>query len=74
MESFNGGSFDDKVKTIADLHNRELHAVSTGFVDTGLDFGSSSVRLIDAPHIGLIAGSETSSTMVGHIWHFLINR
>lgn len=65
-----GDLFDDKVKTIADLHNRELHAVSTGFVDTGLDFGSSSVRLIDAPHIGLIAGSETSSTMVGHIWHF----
>ena len=65
-----GNLFDDKVKTIADLHNRELHAVSTGFVDTGLDFGSSSVRLIDAPHIGLIAGSETSSTMVGHIWHF----
>ena len=46
-----------------------MHAVSTGFVDIGLDFGSSSVRLIDAPHIGLIAGPETSSTMV-HIWHF----
>ena len=65
-----GDLFDDKVKTIADAHNREIHAVATGFVDSGLDFGSSSVHLIDAPHVGLLAGSETSSNMVGHIWHF----
>ena len=65
-----GDRFDDKVKTIADAFNREIQAVSTGFVDSGLDFGSSSVRLIDAPHIGVISGSETSSNMVGHIWHF----
>ncbi len=65
-----GDRFDDLVKTLADAHNREIQAVTTGFVDSGLDFGSSSVRLIDAPHIGVIGGSETSSTMVGHIWHF----
>lgn len=65
-----GSEFDEIVKTTADVHNRELQAVSTGFVDSGLDFGSGSVRLIDAPHIGLIAGSETSSQMVGHIWYF----
>ncbi len=65
-----GDRFDDLVKTIADAHNRELHAVTTGFVDSGLDFGSSSVRLIDAPHIGVIAGEDVSSGMVGHIWHF----
>jgi len=65
-----GDRFDDIVKSVADVHNRELHAVTTGFVDSGLDFGSSSVSLIDAPHIGLISGPETSSQMVGHIWHF----
>jgi hypothetical protein len=65
-----GDRFDDKVKTIADAHNRELHAVTTGYVDSGLDFGSGTVTLIDAPHVGIIGGSETSNTMVGHIWHF----
>ncbi len=65
-----GSEFDEIVKTVADAHNRELQAVATGYVDSGLDFGSSSVRLIDAPHVGLIAGENTSGNMVGHIWHF----
>ena len=65
-----GDDFDDLVKTLADVYNRDIQPVATGFVDSGLDFGSSSVKLIDAPHIGLIAGDGTSSNMVGHIWHF----
>ncbi len=65
-----GEKFDDIVKTAASVFNRDLHPVATGFVDTGKDFGSASVRLIDPPHIGLISGPETSSNNVGHIWHF----
>ncbi len=65
-----GSRFDDIVKTMADAHNREIHAVSTGFVDSGKDFGSSSVTLIDPPKVVLISGEGTSSQMVGHIWHF----
>ncbi|MBO6536995.1 MAG: zinc carboxypeptidase [Balneolaceae bacterium] len=65
-----GARFDDIVKTLADAHNREIHAVTTGFVDSGNDFGSSSVQLIDPPKIVLVSGEGTSSNMVGHIWHF----
>ncbi len=61
--------FDDIVKDAAALLNRELTPVSTGFVTTGKDFGSSSINLVEAPRIGLIAGEGTSSNMVGHIWH-----
>ncbi len=62
--------FDDIVKDAAVLLNRELTPVSTGFVNTGKDFGSSSINLVTAPRIGLIAGEGTSSNMVGHIWHY----
>lgn len=65
-----GARFDDIVKTLADAHNRELQAVTTGFVDSGFDFGSSSVQLIDPPKVILVTGENTSGNMVGHIWHF----
>ncbi|RNC84041.1 MAG: zinc carboxypeptidase [Balneola sp.] len=62
--------FDDIVKDAADLLNRDLTPVSTGFVTTGKDFGSSSINLVKAPRIGLIAGEGTGSNNVGHIWHY----
>lgn len=65
-----GDKFDTIVKTTADLFNRQVEPVATGLVDSGSDFGSSSVHFITAPHVGVLAGSQTSSNMVGHIWHF----
>jgi len=65
-----GAKFDDIVKSTADESGRILTPVSTGFVSSGKDFGSSSVRYITAPKVGLIAGEGTSSNMVGHIWHY----
>ncbi|MEO1022581.1 MAG: M14 family metallopeptidase [Bacteroidota bacterium] len=65
-----GARFDEVVKLTADLFNRTLDAVETGFVDTGKDFGSSYVRYIKAPKVALIAGEGTSGNMVGHVWHY----
>ncbi len=65
-----GSSFDSIVKNTADNFGRVLTPATTGFVDSGKDFGSSSVRYIKAPKVGIIAGEGTSSQMVGHIWHF----
>lgn len=65
-----GDDFDEMVKDAGSLFNRELVPVATGFVTTGKDFGSSSVRFIEAPNVALIAGDGTSSNSVGHIWHF----
>lgn len=62
--------FDTIVKDAAALMNRELVPVASGMVNSGKDFGSSSIRLVTAPRIGLIAGEGTSSNMVGHIWHY----
>lgn len=65
-----GIDFDDIVKEGALLYNRELTPVTTGLVTQGKDFGSSSVRFIDAPRVGVLAGDGTSGNMVGHIWYF----
>jgi len=65
-----GDRFDDIVKDEAAMLNRIVTPVATGFVDSGKDFGSSSVRLIETPKVALISGEGTSSNMVGHIWNF----
>ena len=65
------GRFDDLVTTLADTHGRQLTPVSSGFVDTGADFGSSQVHYIDPPHVGVLIGSPVSSYTSGEVWHFL---
>src|SRR5690606_27557500 len=49
-----------------DIH---LGQTTTSYVDSGKDFGSSSVRTITAPKGALIGGEGTSSLNFGEIWH-----
>lgn len=65
-----GSRFDRLVTDIATRHGEQLQAVSTGFTDSGPDFGSSSVRLLQPPRVALLSGEGTSSGRVGEIWHF----
>lgn len=65
-----GEKFDQIVKDEAGLLNRVVTPVATGFVDSGKDFGSSSVRFLKAPKVALLSGDGTSSNMVGHIWNY----
>jgi hypothetical protein len=62
--------FDVKLVKIANKHERNIQPVSSGFVDSGLDFGSSSVKPINKQKIGLLSGQATSSLSFGEIWHF----
>ncbi|MCP9291565.1 M14 family metallopeptidase [Gracilimonas sediminicola] len=65
-----GDKFDGIVKDEANLLNRIVTPVATGFVDSGKDFGSSSVRYIEKPKVALLSGEGTNSNMVGHIWNY----
>lgn len=65
-----GDTFDEKVKSMAEQFGRVLIPVATGFVESGADFGSSSVHYVDAPKVALLSGEGTSSGDVGHIWHY----
>lgn len=65
-----GDDFDEIVKSAADDFNRDLIPVASGYVESGKDFGSSSVRFVTAPKVALLSGDNTNADMVGHIWHY----
>ena len=65
-----GDRFDRIVRETAAAHQQPLHAVSTGFVERGPDFGSSNVGYIDAPHVAVLAGEPLYSYNVGEVWHY----
>ena len=56
--------------SIANKYQRNLTAVSTGFSETGVDFGSYSVKPIKKQKIAVISGKATSSLSFGEVWHF----
>ena len=62
--------FDSIVKTAAIKYDRDVVAVSTGFVNSGKDFGSSKVTYIKPPKIAVLSGKGISSLGFGAIWHF----
>ncbi|NGP88953.1 M14 family metallopeptidase [Fodinibius halophilus] len=65
-----GKDFERLVTELATKHNQQVDAVSTGFVQSGADFGSSSVRYLEKPRIALLSGEGTSSNRVGEVWHY----
>jgi len=62
--------FDKIVKEAAIKYRRDVLQTSTGFVDSGNDFGSNEVRYLKAPKIAVLSGSGVSSLSHGAIWHF----
>lgn len=82
-ESFDAGSiivtrrnnesvpdFDNRVKSLAQQANRRIYTTTTGFVDSGKDFGSGYVGYLKAPRIAVLFGEQTSSLSAGEVWHF----
>ncbi|QTD37492.1 zinc carboxypeptidase [Polaribacter batillariae] len=63
-------SFDAKLIKIADRNMRQLTPVSSGFSQSGVDFGSASVKPINKQKIAVISGKATSSLSFGEVWHF----
>lgn len=53
-----------------DRFQKELTEVSSGFVDSGKDFGSRYVQMIKSPKIAVLSGEPTSTLRFGEIWHF----
>ena len=62
--------FDNTIQSIAKEPGRKIYTSPTGFVESGKDFGSSSVNYVKAPNVALLFGEETSSLSVGEIWYF----
>lgn len=63
--------FHQKVTDLANSFEISLGQTNTAYVDSGKDFGSSHVRVIQKPSIALVGGEGVSSLNFGEIWHFL---
>ncbi|MBT4785324.1 MAG: zinc carboxypeptidase, partial [Candidatus Marinimicrobia bacterium] len=62
--------FDEIIKNAGKKYDRRLFTVNTGFVTKGKDFGSSSMRVVKRPKIGLVSGDGVSSSRYGEVWHY----
>ncbi|WP_121354652.1 M14 family metallopeptidase [Flavisolibacter nicotianae] len=58
------------VRTLANENGVQLASVASGFVDKGLDFGSSSVLPVKARKVALLTGDGVSSLAAGEVWHY----
>lgn len=58
------------VDDYAKRYSVNIKGLTSTMVESGADFGSSSVKLVPNPRVGLLAGEEFSSLNVGEIWHF----
>ncbi len=65
-----GKAFADIIKEGAAKFGRKVHAVKTGFVSRGKDFGSGTVRYLQNPKVAILSGEGISSLAFGEIWHF----
>lgn len=63
-------NFDQKVVDIANKFGVSLKTTMSGYMDTGRDFGSPTIRTIQKPKVALVGGQGTSSLNYGAIWHF----
>ena len=64
------GEFNAKLNAIANAHARKLTAATTGFSKSGPDFGSSDVKIINQPRVGVLRGNGISSLNFGEVWYF----
>jgi len=66
----NHRSFLETLSKIANTHNILLTPTTTGYVDSGKDFGSRYVQMIANQKIAVLSGGPTSTLRFGEIWHY----
>lgn len=57
-------------RALANESNVRLSPVTSGFVEKGLDFGSSSVVPMKRRKVALLTGEGVSSLAAGEVWHY----
>lgn len=64
-------NFTQTVTTLANTHQRSIVAVSSGFSDNGIDFGSTDIKIINKQRIAILKGEGVSSLSYGTLWYFM---
>ena len=63
---------EDKISRMLSLVNESkasISAISSGFVQSGFDFGSDKMHVLKNPTVALITGADASSAAAGEVWH-----
>lgn len=63
-------NFNEILTNASKNHNKNLISTNTGFVESGKDFGSGYVDLIQNLNIAVLSGEPTSTLRFGEIWNF----
>jgi hypothetical protein len=66
-----GKSLTTLVPPIINKYKQDATALLSGWAEIGTDLGSSSIKNITKPRIGVLFNEQSSSLSVGEIWHFL---
>ena len=61
------------VRSLANAHGVTLAPISGGFVESGVDLGSSKVHPMKAHRIAILTGEGISSLGAGEVWHYFDN-
>lgn len=62
--------FTATLAQLMDKYEIQLTPSTTGFVDSGKDFGSSYVKMINKPKVAVLSGKPTSTLRFGEVWHY----
>ena len=54
--------------------NLEVHSISTGYSNAGIDLGSNYVRTLKKPEAIMIIGTGVAASEAGEVWHLLDQR
>lgn len=63
-------NFNTILTNASNHHNKTLISTNTGFVESGKDFGSGYVDVIQDLNIAVLSGEPTSTLRFGEIWNF----
>jgi hypothetical protein len=63
-------SLDQTITTLADTHQVAVTAVQTGFMTSGMDFGSDQVKVLKSPKVVVVAGEGIVPYALGVVWNF----
>ena len=67
------GGFNQAVQATAYEFQRKLTTTTTGFSQSGADFGSGKMNLLDAPKVLIVYGDRVSTNAYGQVWHYFEN-
>jgi len=63
-------NYDSELFAIAEKFGVELHAISSGYVEKGVDLGSSDIKFLKKPSIAVCSSDDINSSSVGEVWHY----